>query len=482
MIASTLFQRMMTALCLLAMLAVHGPAQAADSYLLEFNSGEDLAEMALSVGKSQIIASRSELDQVVIGNPNIADIKVLSSTQVLILGMRPGHTNLVIRNKRPSLVAVVDVVVGYDIGQIKRKIWEMLPDEEGVEIRASNDKVLVSGHVSSLMAMEQVMSVTRSFVPEESIVNMMQVGGGHQVMLEVRMAEISRTSLRDLGIETSAVDNASDWSQDISTGLTGGTTSFLTVGYSATDKYGFDTLDVTLKALEKRGLGRVLAEPNLTALSGQEASFLAGGEVAIPVSQSGSAVGAVTVEYKEFGIGLRFTPVVLDQDRINIRMNAEVSSLDSTNALQASGFNIPGLTTRRTGTTVEIGDGQSFAIAGLLEKNMNNVINEVPGLGRIPVLGALFRSTEFQRSETELVVMVTPRLVAPVRQTDIELPTDVVMPPTELDQYLFGFLENLPRPERDSQADVSSTGTQVPMRTDAATVTTIEGQYGHQIR
>lgn len=471
----THWKRIFHALGLSLLMLACVSVQAADRYMLEFNSRDDRGELSLSVGKSQIITSRSELDQVVIGSPEIADIKLLSSTQVLILGIKPGHTNLVFRDKRKSLVAVIDVVVGYDIEQIKRKVWELMPEEEGIEVRASNSKVLLGGQVSSLLAMEQVMSVARSYVPEKNIVNMMQVGGGHQVMLEVRIAEISRRTLRDLGVESSFSEGNLTTSYLGATGIASANTPFLEASYTWLDKFGLDSVEVTLKALEKRGLARVLAEPNLTALSGQEASFLAGGEVAIPVSQAGNLAGAISVEYKEFGIGLRFTPVVLDPERINIRLNAEVSALDNSNALKSAGFNIPGLTTRRTGTTVEIGDGQAFAIAGLLEKDMNNVINEVPVLGQIPVLGALFRSTEFQRRETELVVIVTPRLVSPVKQDQLDLPTDVVMPPTMLDQYLFGFLEHFPRPEREGEHELE------PMPA-AENEDGLAGRYGHDIR
>lgn len=456
--------------------------EAAERYLLEFNANDDAAELSLSVGKSQIITSRAPLDQVVIGNPDIADIKILSSTQVLILGIKPGHTNLVFRDKRNSQVAVTDVVVGYDIEQVKKKVWEMMPDEEGIEIRASNNKMILAGQISSLMKMEQALSVAKSYVSEENITNLMQVGGGHQVMLEVRIAEISKRSLRDLGIESTFSDAGSSVLTG-ATGIASTNSPYLNVSNTWLQRFGMDSVELTLKALERRGLARVLAEPNLTALSGQEASFLAGGEVAIPVSQSGAIAGAITVEYKEFGIGLRFTPVVLNQDRINISLNAEVSAIDNSNSFKSSGFNIPGLITRRTGTTVEIGDGQAFAIAGLMEKDMNNVINEVPILGQIPVLGALFRSSEFQRRETELVVIVTPRLVAPAKAEDLYSPTDVVMPPNRLEQYLFGFLERKPAPDRNQQQATDSEQTEgAKSEYEGAVVDGLVGNYGHMVR
>jgi pilus assembly protein CpaC len=199
--------------------------------------------------------------------------------------------------------------------------------------------------------------------------------------------------------------------------------------------------------------------------------------VAIPVSQTGALGGAVTVEYKEFGIGLKFTPTVLGREKINIKLNAEVSSIDNANAIRAAGFTIPGISTRRAGTTVEVGDGQSFVIAGLLQKDMNNVVNEIPGLGRIPVLGALFRSTDFRRNETELVVVVTPRMVKPVNSDRIRLPTDVVLPPNWFDQYLLGSVEHWPHRRRDDESENENDSAARPRQEGG-----IAGQFGHLIR
>lgn len=445
-------------------------------YVLEYDRRDDRSELLLSVGKSQVITSRSPLDQVVIGNPAIADIKLLSNNQVLILGIKPGHTNLVFRDKNRSLVAVVDVAVGYDIGQLKRKLYEVMPDEEGIEVRASNDQVILSGQISSLQAMDKLLSVAQSHVPKDRIINMLQIGGGHQVALEVRIAEIARRSLRELGVSSTFTDSGANKLVVGTTGLAPGNTPFLDVTYT-TSRFGLDAIDLQLQALEQSGLAKVLAEPNLTAMSGHEASFLAGGEVAIPVSQTGAFGGAVTVEYKEFGIGLKFTPTVLGREKINIKLNAEVSSIDNANAVRAAGFTIPGISTRRAGTTVEVGDGQSFVIAGLLQKDMNNVVNEVPGLGRIPILGALFRSTDFRRNETELVVVVTPRLVKPVNSDKVRLPTDVVLPPNWIDQYLLGGVEHWPYPRRSSN-DAARKDAAVRSGEDGG----MAGQFGHLIR
>ncbi|MDX1823121.1 MAG: hypothetical protein R3354_00300, partial [Thiohalomonadales bacterium] len=242
--------------------------------------------------------------------------------------------------------------------------------------------------------------------------------------------------------------------------------------------FGFNGIGMQLQALQREGLAKILAKPNLTAQSGQEASFLAGGEVAIPVAQNSGTNGntTISVQFKEFGVGLKFTPTVLSDDHINIKLNAEVSSIDPSNGFQASGFNIPGFITRRTGTTVEMADGQAFAIAGLIQNNMNNVVNKVPALGSIPVLGALFRSTEFKRNETELVVVVTPRLVKPGNGDKVAMPTDVVIPPSDVDQYLMGFLEHYPtgKREKDGKAQQKQLG--------VGEQGGLQGSYGHQIR
>ena len=469
------FYRIVLACLCSALLMPSAGAQGNTPYVLEYDRRDSRSELQLSVGKSQMITSRSALDQVVIGNPEIADIRLLSNNQVLILGIAPGHTNLAFRDKNRALVALVDVAVGYDIGELKKKLWDVLPEKDQVEVRASNNQVILSGQVTSLLAMDKALAVAGSFVPKDRIINMMEVGGGHQVALEVRIAEVARRSLRELGVGMTVTDSGT---RSVSTLTTGSpaANSFLDIGVITSDRLGFDTIDMQLQALERSGLARVLAEPNLTAMSGHEASFLAGGEVAIPVSQSGAVAGAITVDYKEFGIGLKFTPTVLDRGQINVRMNAEVSSIDRANAVQAAGFEIPGISTRRAGTTVEIGDGQAFAIAGLLQSDINNVVNEVPGLGRLPVLGALFRSTQFQRQETELVVIVTPRLVQPVDVDQIALPTDVVIPPTWVDQYLLGLVERWPRKGRDSNDDDRR------RVTPASREEGIEGEYGHQLR
>lgn len=456
-------------------------ANAAETVTLEFGGIKKTSELRLSIGKSQIINSREPLDQVVIGNPEIADIKLLSSRQVLILGSKPGHTNLVFRDKNRSLIAVMDVVVGYDLEGIKRKLYEVIPHEEGIEVRGANDKVMLSGQVSNALAMDTAMSIASSYVPKNKVINMLQVGGGQQVMLEVRIAEIARKSARELGIGIHATDSGTSGIRafDFSNGVaaTGGalnptgtvygdnTSSF--GAFSISDLTGniAETLTLRLRILEQEGLAKTLAEPNLVSMSGQEASFLAGGEFPYQIV---GATGNVGNEFKEFGVGLKFTPTVLTNQKINLRLNAEVSAID------AAGGTPPPINTRRAATTIEMADGQSFAIAGLLQNDIQNVISQIPGLGDIPVLGALFRSTSFQRQETELVIIVTPRLVKPVIGSKLAAPTDNFVPPNWMDQYLLGNLEGTPKRSKKSENKSSN-------NTKTQSSTGIEGEYGHKV-
>ncbi|HEY9148857.1 MAG TPA: type II and III secretion system protein family protein [Gammaproteobacteria bacterium] len=472
--------RGMLGLVLLAGLPLGATATAATGdYMLEFGGARDTSELRLSIGKSQIIYSPRVLEQVVIGSPEIADIKLLSSRQVLILGKKPGHTNLVFRDKQRDTNAVIDVVVGYDLDGIKRKIFEVLPHERLIEIRGANDAVMLSGEVSSLVSLDKAVSVASSYVPKDKVINMLQVGGGQQVMLEVKISEMARNSLRELGVGLEASDiDAAGRTISVVTGRDI-PNSILNVNTLNPANDIADLIGVKLQALETKGLAKTLAEPNIVALSGQEASFLAGGEFPVPVAASTSTAGipTITVDYKEFGVGLRFTPTVLSKGKINLKLNSEVSAIDETiSTATGGGISVPGITTRRAGTTVEVGDGQSFAIAGLIQSDMNNAVNSVPGLGDIPVLGALFRSTRFQRNETELVVIVTPRLVKPVHALKLRAPTDNFIPPNWFDQYLMGRMEKF---KTSSASAKKSEGNSAAGNGEAGQG--VEGSFGHEL-
>ena len=475
------FVRVLLAAALFAVMNTAMSAERKD-YVLEF--GADQSQFSLSIGKSQIIYSPKSLDQVVIGSPEIADIKLLSSRQVLILGKEPGRTNLVFRDKARSLIAVIDVVVGYDLDAIKRNVYEALPHEQTIEVRGENDAVMMSGEVGSLLSMDTALAIASSYVPKEKVLNMMHVGGGQQVMLTAKISEVARSSLRELGVQTQ-IDKtfAGGNSMSLITGqATGGLANpFGDLVSNTVDSSSFDLVRLQIKALETKGLAKTLAEPNLIALSGQEASFLAGGEFPVPVAQStGSDTLAptITLEYKEFGVGLKFTPTVLSGKKINLKLNTEVSAIDpSLSTPTGGGIVVPGLTTRRAGTTVEVADGQSFAIAGLIQSDMNNVIDQVPGLGDIPILGALFRSSSFKRNETELVIVITPQLVAAVPGRKLSYPTDNFVPPNAFDQYLMGRVGKFKTRKKSTATNAESNSS---TSADPASEEGVEGSFGHQ--
>jgi len=435
------------------------PASAAKPYKLEFGTELNIGELHVPAGKSQILLSPTPLQQLIIGNPNVADVKLLGANEVLILGKKPGITNLAFRDKQKKVIALMDVVVGYDLNAMKRKLHEILPKEEGIEVRSANDTVILSGYVTNILAMDTALSVANSYISgnqkSKKLINKLQVGGGQQVMLEVTISEISRTAEKSLDFRTQLVDG--EFSLLMGTIPT---TSFGSA--TSTGRLFFDTLNLQIGALEEQGLAKILAEPKLIALSGEEASFLAGGELAIPVPEEGD----IGIEFKEFGVGLKFTPTVLNNKRINLTLNTEVSDITSELGTSVNGTFVPGVTTRRAATTIELGDGESFMIAGLLQNDMDNAIDKFPGLAEIPVLGALFRSPNFRRDETELVIAVTPRLVKPAAKNALAFPTDGFRPPSDPQLYGKGWLE-------DKNAAPSGAGKTKPSG--------IEGPYGHQL-
>ncbi|MCG5538632.1 type II and III secretion system protein family protein [Halorhodospira sp. 9622] len=448
--------------CLLAAVAAHQAA----ANTLEFGDDLDVGEMTLALGKSQVVTAPTDLSQVVVGNPNIADVRLLSSRRVLLLGRGAGRTNLALRDEDDQVVALLDLVVTHDTQGLKRKLHELLPDETGIEVRSSNAAVILSGEVSDARALETALTAARSFAGDD-VRNMLRVGGGQQVMLEVRIAEVRRNSLRELGVQGQIRGSSDSFAYDL---ITGGSAASVP-GAFVDGLFEWTDVMLRLQALETRGAAKTLAEPNIVAISGQQASFLVGGEFPVPVVQSGGS-DAITIDFKEFGVGLEFTPTVLSSETINLKLQTEVSTLDRDRGTQVLGTAVPGLSTRRAGTSIELGDGQSFAIAGLLQNDMDSVIRELPGLGRIPILGALFRSSAYQRNETELAIVVRPRLVQPGPAGTVRLPTDTFIPPSAVDQYLMGRLEGMPpravrRDEGRQREEQSREGG-------------LEGAYGHE--
>ncbi|MBN7784636.1 type II and III secretion system protein family protein [Ponticoccus gilvus] len=407
-------------------------------------------EKILSVPMNRAVVVESDVPfaELSIANPAIADISSLSDRTIYVLGKTPGTTTLTILDPQGQLITNVDVRVSADVSEFKERLRQILPDEK-IEVRTANDGIVLSGTVSSTIRMQRALDLAERYAPER-VSNLMGVGGVQQVMLKVRFAEMQRTAAKSLA--ASIATGGSVLNGDLGLEVGTGNAAALANVDAVADKlrpraidtqgatlFGFNAggleVGILLEALERKGVVRTLAEPNLTALSGQEAKFLAGGEYPIPVAQQNNTI---TIEYKPFGVELNFIPRVVDGDLINLELEAAVSSIDTGNAIVLDDIAVNAFKRRETSTTVELRDGESFAIAGLLMDDFQDMNDQVPWLGDVPVLGALFRSASYQREQSELVIIVTPHLVTPTRGEAFALPTDRVVPPTEKDLFLRG--------------------------------------------
>lgn len=414
--------------------------------------GAPSSALQVPMNRAVVVESDIPFAELSIANPGIADISSLSDRTIYVLGKEPGRTTLTILGADGSLITNVEVHVTPDIAEFKERLEQILPGEP-IEVRTANSGIVLSGTVSSIAKLDRALELAQRYAPDR-VSNLMSVGGTQQVMLRVQFAEMQRSVSQslssslalggiglggDLGISTGT--NTLNTAGGIADALSGSVPSAsqnngaMLLGFNA----GGIEVGILLEALESRGMVRTLAEPNLTALSGQEARFLAGGEYPVPVSQEG---GTITIEYKPFGVELNFVPRVVDGDLINLEIEAAVSSIDPSNGITQGNFTVDAFRRRETSTTVEMRDGESFAIAGLLQDDFRDLAGQVPWLGDIPVLGALFRSADYARQQTELVIIVTPHLVTPTRGEVYALPTDRVRPPSEADLFLFGRVAN----------------------------------------
>lgn len=430
------------------------------------------ASSALNVpmNRAVVVESDTPFTELTIANPGIADISSFSDRTIYVLGKEPGRTTLTLLGADGRLITNVEVRVTPDMGEFKERLTQILPNEK-IEVRTANDGIVLSGTVSSIAKLDRALELAERYAPER-VSNLMVVGGTQQVMLKVRFAEMQRSVSKSLSSSLSLGGFSNDTS--ITGGSNGGGVSTApsqdtpgtvfnlpTALSSKADSngailFGFGAggveVGILLEALESRGVVRTLAEPSLTALSGQNATFLAGGEYPIPVS---SEDGAITVEFKPFGVELEFVPTVVDEDIINLELLAAVSALDPANSFTANGLAIAAFSRRETSTTVEMRDGESFAIAGLLSDDFTDLSGQVPWIGDVPILGALFRSSNYQRRQTELVIIVTPHLVSPTRGSALALPTDRVRPPSEKDLFLFGRVEASAAPKSGGAGEVA---------------------------
>jgi pilus assembly protein CpaC len=395
-------------------------------------------QMSLDAGQNRLLILSEAIVRIAVADPAVADLKVVTPYQVLLTAKAAGTTDLTLWNKdNQPLVIALQVV--RTVEALKRQLKELFP-HENISVSAAGDLVVLSGEVSDLRTPERVAEVAR--LHARQVANLITVTGNHQVQLSVRFAEVSRNVLKQIGVNL--FGHANDGAQ--LGGMVGPKNAFgaflptvpgtggpgqpplfptaplgqsFQLFFGAANPFPFNA---TLSLLEENGLAKLLAEPTLVTLAGQEAKFLAGGEIPIPIS---STLGAINVEWKKFGIQLGFTPTVLDAGTINLKVASEVSEIDPSSGIQTGGLVIPGLSSRQAEATVRLGDGQSFAIAGLLSDKVRSTIDKVPGLGSIPILGALFRSSSYQRQETELLVVITAHLVKPVAPHEVPpLPND----------------------------------------------------------
>ncbi len=414
----------------------------------------DADQFELPLNKTRPIELDRAVRDVIIGNPEIADVVVRAPGQVYLIGRSVGETNVFLVDSKGGLVRKLEVVVQPDGSSVEAAIRQLLPKER-INAKGVGNSVVLSGVASSDGAAAQAQQIARRFVPEdENIVNMITVGSEQQVLIKVKVAEIQKSVLKELGA-SNILDpqTLGPLTLDLATAATGLSASTFAgvLGISSSDT------DTTFQLLETHGLLRTLAEPNLLAISGEPASMLAGGEYPVLAVSDDGDTGTVSVEYKPFGVSLAFLPVVIAPGRIWLKVSTEVSALSAQNSVVVpfgdDSFQILGLSTRRANSTIELPSGGGIMIAGLLQNDITSSVNGVPGLMDLPILGSLFRSTSFQRNETELVILVNVMLAKPVDPDQLATPTDGFAPSHDLDRYFLGKMQSLyvKRPPEGSQ-------------------------------
>lgn len=398
--------------------------------------------ISASVGKSILMRLPERATRISVGNKAVADVILLNPKELYLLGKSVGSTNVIIWARDGNSTAM-DVQVGIDTSPLLDRLHQLMPGEKGIKVSMAADSLVLSGTVENAIDVDKAMTLAEAYAGKK-VLNMLATAAPQQVMLEVKVAEISKTLLDSLGVNFNlthaATLNGAGW-QLLSGFLTNSS------GVVSANKSGGTSRSVTADAENDSGLVKILAEPTIMAISGQEGTFLSGGKIFIPVPQTGVAGSfGITLEEREFGVGLRVTPTVLADGRINLRVMPEVSQLSTTGTTVTSGgatIVLPTITTRRASTTVELYDGQSFAIGGLISNNVTETIKAFPWLGEIPILGPLFRSSQFQKDKTELVFVVTPHLVKPL-PPNYKLPTDNFIEPTPKEFFLKGKMEGDP--------------------------------------
>lgn len=519
----------------LALLVFGASPALADGRLSDYRSPSPLGDQSgiqVPLNKSRIIDLTYPVTRVSVANPAIADILVVNPEQIYIVGKQLGTTNMTLWDENDSVKKMVGLEVTHDLQTLKEKMFRFLPGEK-IRIESAQGAIVLSGEVSSTQKMDAALRLAETYASDAldprktetfdvglpgkdppNVLNLLQVGGAQQVMLEVKVAEISRTFIKRMDIKfTGIYDGGSIKIGTVAGGATfpdalfdpvgglgagglrvpvfpvgdGGLVGpaldeLATSGGGITDRGLFANylsgnffFNLIIDAARDQGLAKILAEPNLTALSGQEAKFLAGGEFPIPVPQS---LGNVTIEYKEFGIGLIFVPIVLDSGLVSLKVSVSVSQLSNDNAIPlavgdaSSTFIVPALRKRSANSSVEVPSGQTIAIAGLIDESLREGVRKFPGLGDLAIVGPLFRSQEFEKGQTELVIFVTPRLARPIQPELVRLPTDDFVEPNDVEFYLLGRMQGRKPGDYSTPSPASSLG---PDQRGT------EGAFGHDL-
>lgn len=423
-------------------------------------------ELVVPVNRAELISLPSDISEVIIANPDVADVFVHGSSKVSVVGKSIGTTNLRVLDKDSGVMRALVVRVTYDLPAIRQALHQLFPYED-ISVQSVNNNLALTGLVSNASVAAKAVEIVNEFLMpvdvkrprgegfdptnnvsaggDTGVINMLKITSGQQVMLRVRVGEMQRNALKQLGLNWNAV-NAGDFALASGSLLASAAIPPLPVrtdtfgALSGTLRSGNSSITAMIDALERNNLFKLLAEPNLVAMSGEEAEFLAGGEFPIPINAQDETV---TIQFKQFGVSVKFLPQVLSDSRIRVSVSPEISELNTVGSIRIGGFEIPSLTTRRAKTTVELAPGESFMIAGLLRDQSDTTINQIPGIGELPVLGALFRSTRFQRNETELVIAVTPYLVDPLTGDEVRLPTDNFRQASMMEQFFYGALSSI---------------------------------------
>ncbi len=413
-------------LALALALPVPGPAGAAEIV----STGENSVQLNRDQGV--LVRLERPVNSVFVADPEIADVQVKSPRLVYVFGKKPGETTMFAVDANDQVVMSERLVVQHNLAALERALADLAPAQP-IEVRAIGDAILISGRLPSPSAAENARRLAARFAGEQNVINRIQVTGPTQINLRVRVAEVARELTKELGVQWDALlQSGNDLIGFAGGGLTDALDSYTGIGTLAS---GGDSVTGILDVLATEGLISILAEPNLTAMSGETATFLAGGEFPIPVSETDDRI---TVEFKEFGVQLEFTPTLLENGQISLAVAPEVSELNFNEGFTFRSITVPAINTRRASTTVELASGQSFAIAGLLQNTQTQEIRKLPGFGDLPILGALFKSDKFQRGETELAIIVTPYIVKPVSTRQLAAPTDELLPPDDIERIFFG--------------------------------------------